>query len=98
MRGITEWNEGKLALEDALYRVDDLPLWFLSAGQGIEEPMPLLESARFAKMLETVSSSFDWVLLDATPHVAHGRLDLAFPPRAMACWWWYARDTRAARC
>ena len=67
MRGITEWSEGKLALEDALYRVDDLPLWFLSAGQGIEEPMPLLESARFAKMLETVSASFDWVLLDATP-------------------------------
>ncbi len=67
MRGITEWSEGKLALEEALYRVDDLPLWFLSAGQGIEEPMPLLESARFAKMLETVSSSFDWVLLDATP-------------------------------
>ena len=29
--------------------------------------MPLLESDRFARMLETVSSSFDWVLLDATP-------------------------------
>ncbi len=67
LRGITEWNEGKLVLEDALYRIDDLPLWFLSAGNGIEEPMPLLESARFAKMLETVSASFDWVLLDATP-------------------------------
>jgi len=67
LRGITEWSEGKLSLEDALYRVSDLPLWFLSAGAGIEEPMPLLESARFAKMLETVSASFDWVLLDATP-------------------------------
>jgi Mrp family chromosome partitioning ATPase len=31
------------------------------------EPMPLLESARFAKMLEAISSSFDWVILDATP-------------------------------
>ena len=29
--------------------------------------MPLLESDRFAKMLETVSSSFDWVILDPTP-------------------------------
>lgn len=67
LRGITEWSEGKLALEDALYRIGDLPLWFLSAGRGIEEPMPLLESDRFASMLETVSSNFDWVLLDATP-------------------------------
>ena len=67
LRGITEWSEGTLALEDALYRINDLPLWFLSAGRGIEEPMPLLESARFAKMLEAVSANFDWVLLDATP-------------------------------
>src|SRR5271165_2549910 len=61
--GITEWSEGKLILDDALYRVSDLPLWFLSAGHGIEEPMSLLETSRFSEMLETVSSSFDWVLL-----------------------------------
>jgi len=67
LRGITEWNEEKLQLEDALYRVNDLPLWFLSAGRGIDEPMPLLESERFARMLETVSALFNWVLLDATP-------------------------------
>ena len=65
--GITEWSEGKLTLDDALYRVSDFPLWFLSAGRGIEEPMSLLESDRFAEMLGTISSSFDWVLLDATP-------------------------------
>jgi len=65
--GIAEWSEGKLALENALYQVDELPLWFLPAGHGIEEPMPLLESERFARMLETISLSFDWVLLDATP-------------------------------
>jgi len=67
LRGIAEWSEGKLPLEEALYRVNDLPLWFLSAGHGLEEPMPLLESERFATMLETVAASFDWVLLDGTP-------------------------------
>jgi capsular exopolysaccharide synthesis family protein len=67
LRGLAEWSEGSLQLEDALYRVGDLPLWFLSAGHSIEEPMPLLESERFAKMLETISSSFDWVILDPTP-------------------------------
>ena len=29
--------------------------------------MPLLESESFAKLLETVAWSFDWVLLDGTP-------------------------------
>jgi non-specific protein-tyrosine kinase len=67
LRGISDWDAGKLSLEDSLYQVKDLPLWLLSAGQGMEEPLPLLESDRFAKMLETISSSFDWVLLDATP-------------------------------
>jgi len=67
MRGISEWNDGKLALEDALFQVRDLPLWFLPAGHPINEPLPLLESGRFAKMLEAISAGFDWVLLDATP-------------------------------
>jgi capsular exopolysaccharide synthesis family protein len=67
LRGISDWDKGKLALEDSLYRVNDLPLWFLSAGHGMEDPLPLLESDRFAKMLETISTSFDWVVLDATP-------------------------------
>lgn len=67
LRGISDWDAGKLPLEDALYQVRDLPLWFLSAGHSMGEPLPLLESDRFAKMLESISSSFDWVVLDATP-------------------------------
>ena len=67
LRGISEWSEGKLGLEDSLYQVRDLPLWLLAAGHPMEEPLPLLESDRFAKMLDQVSASFDWVLLDATP-------------------------------
>jgi len=67
LRGINEWSEGKLALEDSLYQVRDLPLWFLPAGRPMNEPLPLLESDKFAKMLDAISASFDWVLLDATP-------------------------------
>lgn len=65
--GITEWHEGKLNIQDALYRVGDRPLWFLSAGKGMSEPLPILESLEFANMLETVSAHFDWVILDSTP-------------------------------
>src|SRR5579864_565834 len=58
--GISEWSQGKLALEDSLYQIRDLPLWFLAAGYPMDEPLPPLESERFAKMLEQVSASFDW--------------------------------------
>ena len=67
LRGITEWHEHKLALQDAFYQVEGMPLWLLSAGKGIEEPLPLLESDAFAQMLNAVSQGFDWVLLDCTP-------------------------------
>jgi capsular exopolysaccharide synthesis family protein len=67
LRGISEWHEHKLALQDAFYQVEGLPLWLLSAGKGIEEPLPLLESDAFAEMLAAVSGEFDWVLLDCTP-------------------------------
>jgi capsular exopolysaccharide synthesis family protein len=67
LRGISEWADGKLALEDSLYQIRDLPVWLLAAGKAMDEPLPLLESGRFMKMLEAVSQSFDWVLMDATP-------------------------------
>jgi len=67
LRGISEWHEHKLALQDAFYQVEGMPLWLLSAGKGIEEPLPLLESDAFAQMLNAVSEGFDWVLLDSTP-------------------------------
>jgi capsular exopolysaccharide synthesis family protein len=67
LRGITEWHEHKLSLQDAFYQVEGMPLWLLSAGKGIEEPLPLLESDAFAQMLNSVGEGFDWVILDCTP-------------------------------
>ena len=67
LRGISDWHQHKLALQDTFYQVEGMPLWLLSAGKGIQEPLPLLESDAFAQMLNAVSEAFDWVLLDCTP-------------------------------
>ena len=67
LRGITDWHDHKLDLQDAFYQVEGLPLWFLSAGKGVEEPLPLFESDVFAQMLDSVSDGFDWVVLDCPP-------------------------------
>lgn len=65
--GITEWHNGRLSIQNALYRVGNMPLWFLSAGEGVQEPLPILESLEFANMIEAISAHFDWVILDSTP-------------------------------
>src|SRR5579863_8060910 len=67
LQGVTEWSEGKLPLENALYQLRDSQLWLMASGHALEDPLPLLESDRFAKMLDTIAQSFDWVLIDATP-------------------------------
>ena len=67
LRGISDWADGKLGLEEVVYQVSGLPLWFLPAGRTIDEPHPLLESERFAELLQTLSVAFDWVVIDATP-------------------------------
>jgi capsular exopolysaccharide synthesis family protein len=66
-KGITEWHSGRLSIQNALYKVGDLPLWFLAAGEAMQEPLPVLESLEFANMIEAVSAHFDWVMLDSTP-------------------------------
>jgi capsular exopolysaccharide synthesis family protein len=65
--GVTEWHEGKISIEKAIYRVGDMPLWFLAAGKPMQEPLPILESLEFANMVEAISAHFDWVVLDSTP-------------------------------
>jgi protein-tyrosine kinase len=65
--GITEWHAGRISIQNALYKVGNLPLWFLSAGEGVQEPLPILESLEFANMVESISAHFDWVILDSTP-------------------------------
>jgi capsular exopolysaccharide synthesis family protein len=67
LRGITEWAENKISLEESLHQIQDTPLWILAAGAPVDDPLPLLESHKFAKMIDTLAQSFDWVLFDATP-------------------------------
>ncbi len=67
LKGITEWHRGEISIENALYQVGNIPLWFLSAGAGVSEPLPILESLEFANMVEAVSAHFDWTVVDSTP-------------------------------
>ena len=77
LRGISDWDEGKLALEDSLYRVNDLPLWFLSAGHGMDGTAA---SAGIGPFRQDAGNHLVELRLGRArchAHVAHGRLYFA---------------------
>ena len=68
LRGIGDWWSGQeKEIELCLYRLDDMPLWFLSAGLCEEQPSHILQSERFAEAFGRLTSLFDWIVVDSTP-------------------------------
>lgn len=70
VEGINQWWHSKE--EDAeiapyIRKLDDMPLWFLSAGSTCDQPSQILQSARFAETFVQLVSGFDWVVVDSTP-------------------------------
>ena len=50
-----------------IYRFDDLQLWILPAGSAPENPVNILQSARFLELYKQLSTCFDWIIIDAPP-------------------------------
>ena len=50
-----------------IYKLDDMSLWFLSAGSVCDQPSQILQSARFAEMFVRLVGGFDWVVVDSPP-------------------------------
>ena len=66
--GIAEWwADRKSSMGEFLCRINDLPLWLLSAGAHSMEPAEILQSARFAEQFSQLAGSFDSIILDSTP-------------------------------
>jgi len=70
LEGINQWwRNQKEEAEIAPYirKLDDMPLWFLSAGSTCDQPSQILQSARFAETFMRLAGGFDWVIVDSTP-------------------------------
>jgi len=66
--GLSHWWSGQDDdIARHVYRLHDLPLWFLGAGSSCDEPSQILQSARFAKAFHHLVSTFGWIIVDATP-------------------------------
>ena len=65
--GIGEWWRHSRSAVNFLRRLDGLSLSYLSAGHVTEQPVEILQSERFAEMLNQMSRWFDWVIVDSPP-------------------------------
>jgi capsular exopolysaccharide synthesis family protein len=66
--GVSQWWSGNdQGLTQFVHKLNDMPLWFLSAGKRCDRPADILRSTRFAKALAQLASQFEWIVVDSTP-------------------------------
>jgi capsular exopolysaccharide synthesis family protein len=67
LRGLSDWVRSDQPLTDFLYRVADLDLWLLPAGESCEQPLAAIELLRSRDLPTQVGRRFDWIVIDSTP-------------------------------
>lgn len=68
VKGLTDWwADHTQPLEQYLYQLDDISLWFLGAGAARDVSSELLQSETFASAMAAFQSQFDWIVVDSTP-------------------------------
>ncbi len=65
--GITNWFSTNEPISQYIFRCDELQLWVLPAGMPHENPLSILQTARFLELYRRLSACFDWILIDAPP-------------------------------
>jgi capsular exopolysaccharide synthesis family protein len=65
--GVAEYLAGTHGLDSVLCRLEPFGLAFLSAGSCQGDPVELLRESKVRQLLETLRSSFDWIILDSPP-------------------------------
>jgi capsular exopolysaccharide synthesis family protein len=68
LRGLSHWwSDRSQDLSRFVYKLNDLPLWFLPAGNASDQPSDILSSSRFAESFAKLATQFEWVVVDSTP-------------------------------
>jgi capsular exopolysaccharide synthesis family protein len=65
--GLTEWLQGDFRPMTSIYRLDGAGFWFLPAGHPAENPLELMQSGRLSLLIEQLTASFDWIIIDSPP-------------------------------
>jgi capsular exopolysaccharide synthesis family protein len=65
--GVADWWRGGESVGAYLRRLEGFPLWLLPAGQSLEQPLEILQSGRFSKLMTQLGEWFDCVIVDSPP-------------------------------
>jgi len=68
LQGISHWWQNQdQEITTFLHRLNEMPLWLLTAGEAHNQPTSILQSARFAEVFAQLADWFDWIIVDSTP-------------------------------
>lgn len=68
LQGLSHWWSGRgQDIARYVHRLNDMKLWFLSAGEIFNQPSQMMQSAVFAETFNYLVAQFDWVIVDSTP-------------------------------
>jgi Mrp family chromosome partitioning ATPase len=65
--GICEWLQGDQSEAKNIYHLEGAGLWFLPAGNALNNPLELLQSGRLSALMDQVTAWFDWIIIDSPP-------------------------------
>lgn len=64
--GLSEWLRGETESKN-IYRLEALGLWVLPAGTAPENALELMQSGKLSPLMEELTASFDWIVIDSPP-------------------------------
>jgi capsular exopolysaccharide synthesis family protein len=67
LKGLSEWLRAEPDARETIYRLDGPGFWFLPAGAPADNPLDLMQSARFVALMERLAGWFDWIVIDTPP-------------------------------
>ncbi len=68
-RGLTDWTQQRTTAAEYFFREKHLPLWFLPAGNAIDQPLTSIQSPATKELLSSMKNWFDWIVIDSPPVV-----------------------------
>ena len=69
-RGLSDYLRGKASLEEIIEADTDSKVHFISAGTRVPNPTDLLGSAQMRRLVQALSETYDFVILDTPPVLA----------------------------
>lgn len=67
MYGLVHYLAGKANEDDVIYQTDIMGAYMIPVGREVSNPLPLLNSPRFERLLNDLAQRADYVIVDAPP-------------------------------